>query len=273
MTGDIAHRHFSRVEKGRTREGLSRVEIAEQTGLSAQTVSNVSRRLLDAGIIRVAGIRIRGVGKPRTLLQLYPSGHYAVGVHIDPAVITMWCSTSTGRFWPARRCELRLPPTQLRSSPKCGTGSRRSSLRRASTGAGFSAWEPPPPARSTPTGESCWTPRCWRTGMALRCGKSSRSRRGSSSCWRRVSPPRHWRRCGRVPATSGTTSSSSTTGPARMLASFCAERSSGALAIMPARLGTSLWTLAAPSAVAAAVDILVTRPARKRSSPGLSRGG
>lgn len=72
----------------RTPAGLSRVEIAEQTGLSPQTVSNVSRRLLAAGIIREAGIRNLGVGKPRTILQLDPSGHYAIGVHIDPAVIT-----------------------------------------------------------------------------------------------------------------------------------------------------------------------------------------
>ncbi|CAD5997135.1 ROK family transcriptional regulator [Agreia sp. COWG] len=72
----------------RTPDGLSRVEIAEQTGLSAQTVSNVSRRLLDTGVIREAGIRNLGVGKPRTILQLDPSGHYAIGVHIDPAVLT-----------------------------------------------------------------------------------------------------------------------------------------------------------------------------------------
>ncbi|MDQ0575744.1 ROK family transcriptional regulator [Agromyces albus] len=72
----------------RNREGLSRVEIAEQTGLSAQTVSNVSRRLLDDGIIREAGQRILGVGKPRIILQLDPSGGYAIGVHLDPAVIT-----------------------------------------------------------------------------------------------------------------------------------------------------------------------------------------
>lgn len=72
----------------RSREGLSRVEIAEQTGLSAQTVSNVSRRLLDEGVIREAGQRILGVGKPRVILQLDPSGGYAIGVHLDPSVVT-----------------------------------------------------------------------------------------------------------------------------------------------------------------------------------------
>lgn len=72
----------------RAHDGLSRVEIARITGLSAQTVSNVSRRLLDAGVIRETGQRILGVGKPRTILELDPSGLYAIGVHIDPSVIT-----------------------------------------------------------------------------------------------------------------------------------------------------------------------------------------
>ena len=72
----------------RARDGLSRVEIAGQTGLSAQTVSNVTRRLLDDAIIRDAGQQILGVGKPRTILQLVASSRYAVGVHIDPAVVT-----------------------------------------------------------------------------------------------------------------------------------------------------------------------------------------
>lgn len=72
----------------RARDGLSRVEIAQQTGLSAQTVSNVCRRLLDSGLIMEGEQQILGVGKPRTLLHLDPSGCFAIGVHIDPAVIT-----------------------------------------------------------------------------------------------------------------------------------------------------------------------------------------
>jgi predicted NBD/HSP70 family sugar kinase len=72
----------------RAPSGLSRVEIASATGLSAQTVSNVSRRLLDAGIVLEAGKVGVGPGKPRTLLQLVPTGLYAIGVHLDPTVIT-----------------------------------------------------------------------------------------------------------------------------------------------------------------------------------------
>jgi predicted NBD/HSP70 family sugar kinase len=68
--------------------GLSRVEIAADTGLSAQTVSNVTRRLLDAGLVREGGKLIAGPGKPRTLLQLVTTSRYAVGVHLDPTVVT-----------------------------------------------------------------------------------------------------------------------------------------------------------------------------------------
>lgn len=72
----------------RSGDGLSRVELAERTGLSAQTVSNVCRRLLAAGLVREAGTTVGGVGKPRTIVQLEARGRFAIGVHLDPAVIT-----------------------------------------------------------------------------------------------------------------------------------------------------------------------------------------
>ncbi|MFJ3669130.1 ROK family protein [Streptomyces sp. NPDC090106] len=68
--------------------GLSRVELAHATGLSAQTVSNITRRLLDRGLARESGKRNIGSGKPRTLLETVPTSRYAVGIHLDPAVIT-----------------------------------------------------------------------------------------------------------------------------------------------------------------------------------------
>ncbi|MEU9336672.1 ROK family transcriptional regulator [Streptomyces sp. NPDC048290] len=68
--------------------GLSRVELAGATGLSAQTVSNITRRLLDQGVARESGKHNTGTGKPRTLLEIVPAARYAVGVHLDPAVIT-----------------------------------------------------------------------------------------------------------------------------------------------------------------------------------------
>lgn len=73
----------------RADSGMSRVELVGTTGLSAQTVTNVSRRLLGKGLIREAGSApVEGPGKPRTILQLRPTGSYALGVHLDPTVIT-----------------------------------------------------------------------------------------------------------------------------------------------------------------------------------------
>ncbi len=70
-------------------EGLSRVELSVLTGLSAQTVSNICRRLLVDGLVVEAGKSSGGPGKPRTMLQLARQGRYAIGVHLDPAVVTL----------------------------------------------------------------------------------------------------------------------------------------------------------------------------------------
>ncbi|NII41220.1 putative NBD/HSP70 family sugar kinase [Curtobacterium flaccumfaciens] len=72
----------------RSRDGLSRVELAARTGLSPQTVSNVTRFLIDAGMIVESGTVVSGRGKPRTILRLEARSRFAVGVHVDPAVVT-----------------------------------------------------------------------------------------------------------------------------------------------------------------------------------------
>jgi predicted NBD/HSP70 family sugar kinase len=73
----------------RADDGISRVEVARSTGLSAQTVTNIVRRLIREGLVVEAGTRGNGVGKPRTILRLEPRGRLAVGVHLDPSVITI----------------------------------------------------------------------------------------------------------------------------------------------------------------------------------------
>ena len=80
----------------RSVKGLSRVELGHSTGLSAQTVSNICRRLLDQDMVLEAGKASSGPGKPRTILKLNPGGVYAVGVHLDPAVMTFAILDLTG---------------------------------------------------------------------------------------------------------------------------------------------------------------------------------
>ncbi|PZE94529.1 ROK family transcriptional regulator [Curtobacterium sp. MCBD17_008] len=72
----------------RSPDGLSRVELAARTGLSPQTVSNVTRYLIDGGMIVESGTVVSGRGKPRTILRLEARSRFAVGVHVDPAVVT-----------------------------------------------------------------------------------------------------------------------------------------------------------------------------------------
>ncbi len=64
----------------------SRAYLAELTGLSATTISNLVSELLEEGIVTEEGtIRPegrQGAGRPRTSLRLVPEARHAVGIHI-----------------------------------------------------------------------------------------------------------------------------------------------------------------------------------------------
>lgn len=67
---------------------LSRVELAEQSGLTGASISRVVKRLLDRGLLVETGQGARTGGKRRTLLELGTGGRYAVGVSVDHARLT-----------------------------------------------------------------------------------------------------------------------------------------------------------------------------------------
>ncbi len=70
-------------------DGISRVEIAQKTGLTPQTVSGIVRRLLGEGIVREDGAsRGAGGGKPRTTLRVNADAGNAVGLVFDPVELT-----------------------------------------------------------------------------------------------------------------------------------------------------------------------------------------
>lgn len=75
----------------RSSGATSRVELAERTGLTAQTISVIVRRLLTDGLVREDGARPSAGpsagGKPRTTLRVEPTAGYAVGLHFDPGWI------------------------------------------------------------------------------------------------------------------------------------------------------------------------------------------
>lgn len=68
----------------RSQPSISRVELAKLTGLTAQTVSNIVRRLLDDGLVLETGQGRSTGGKPRTLLALNSRACFSVGVQVDP---------------------------------------------------------------------------------------------------------------------------------------------------------------------------------------------
>lgn len=93
----------------RSPAGLSRIELATATGLSAQTITNIARRAIELGLL-VEGERApsHGLGKPRTPLLLNPTGFYAVGVHLDPAGITYVVVDLAGGVVARHACDLDL---------------------------------------------------------------------------------------------------------------------------------------------------------------------
>ncbi|GAA3694099.1 hypothetical protein GCM10022224_069540 [Nonomuraea antimicrobica] len=77
------------IESIRQAVTLSRVEIAEQTGLTPQAVSRITRNLLTSGLLTEDERQPAGAGKPRVPLRLRPDAASAIGVHLDPEMITV----------------------------------------------------------------------------------------------------------------------------------------------------------------------------------------
>ncbi len=64
-------------------DGISRLELAERTGLTPQAVSKITARIREEGLATEAGQRASTGGKPRTVLRLVPGAGHAIGIHLD----------------------------------------------------------------------------------------------------------------------------------------------------------------------------------------------
>ncbi|MFF7162683.1 ROK family transcriptional regulator [Streptomyces sp. NPDC008086] len=89
-------------------EGISRLELAERTGLTPQAVSKITARLREDGLAAEAGHRASTGGKPRTVLRLVPEAGHAVGVHLDRDELTAVLCDLTGAVVARRRAPLDL---------------------------------------------------------------------------------------------------------------------------------------------------------------------
>lgn len=61
---------------------VSRVEIADRSGLTQASVSTIVRGLLDDGLVREVGHAVSTGGKRRTMLEISPDARCAIGVHL-----------------------------------------------------------------------------------------------------------------------------------------------------------------------------------------------
>ncbi|MGC5006162.1 ROK family transcriptional regulator [Streptomyces sp. NBC_00353] len=86
--------------------GISRLELAERTGLTPQAVSKITARLRAEGLATEAGHRASTGGKPRTVLRLVPDAGHAVGLHLDRDELTMVLVDLAGTVVASRRTPL-----------------------------------------------------------------------------------------------------------------------------------------------------------------------
>lgn len=75
---------------------LSRVEMAERSGFTPATITNVMRRLITDGLVAEAGLEQGGRGQPRRLLTLEATAWYAVGIQLDRTTTTIVVVDFTG---------------------------------------------------------------------------------------------------------------------------------------------------------------------------------
>ena len=92
----------------RSMTGMSRTELAERIGLAPQTLTDLTKRLLDAGLVRESRTQHLQRGKPRTILEIVPDARYAVGIHIDPTQLSVVLTDLSGQVVAERQNEIAL---------------------------------------------------------------------------------------------------------------------------------------------------------------------
>jgi len=87
--------------------GQSRADLQRTSGLASQTISNITRRLIDAEMIQEQQPSDSARGRPSIPLVANGNGAFAVGVHVDPARLTIVLLDVAGEV--RRGVQLRTP--------------------------------------------------------------------------------------------------------------------------------------------------------------------
>lgn len=87
----------------------TRAAIARETGLTPATVSNITNRLLDIGLLQAAGQRRGERGQPATRLQVSRDSAFSIGINIDRDHLTMVAVDFGGSVRARINCEMAFP--------------------------------------------------------------------------------------------------------------------------------------------------------------------
>ena len=85
---------------------LTRIELANITGLTPPAIANITRRLLVDGFISEAGRRRGSRGQPPTDLVINPDACYAIGINVDRDHVTIVLTNFVGETVGRRSSEL-----------------------------------------------------------------------------------------------------------------------------------------------------------------------
>ena len=99
----------------------SQGDLVAQTGLSVPTVSAIVRSLKQNGYLMELGTEPIARGRPRVILDLVPSASYAVGLHIDPAIMSVVVLDLRGQVVHAGSSESVRPDDALRTLDEAAT--------------------------------------------------------------------------------------------------------------------------------------------------------
>lgn len=94
MRTGVSLSHISRYNENAVIHALRRLgptsqtDIARVAGLSVQTVSSIVRGLTAGGFLREVRRESVGRGRPKVIIDIVADARYAVGVHVDPALMS-----------------------------------------------------------------------------------------------------------------------------------------------------------------------------------------
>ena len=77
------------IEAVRLAGSITRGEISERTRLTQQSVSRITRSLIQRGLLVEDRQRYATIGKPRTPVRLRDDAAHAIGIHVDPEILTV----------------------------------------------------------------------------------------------------------------------------------------------------------------------------------------